>query len=290
MICAGIGDFQDRASAEPIHLLFDLLGGAVGKVAGSSHERRNRQEGCRQFQANPHSHTPGTGIWRRSLVSPLSRGAPMQRISRLGTPIATPAHENDDQSTRVGTENRSMDSTDRETPLNDFPSPPPAWERGSGSSSAASSRRSAAQRQVVASPATVAHHAGMDGERFATWSRVGSLHVPRCLLRNILFVPIPRHFTPMIRPARGLTLVEILVVIGIVAVLIALLLPAVQAAREAARRIQMPEQRPSNSPGASQPPRTRSADCHPAGKSSRPTAIPAGVGRRCCRTSLSRKR
>ena len=42
----------------------------------------------------------------------------------------------------------------------------------------------------------------------------------------------------MMRPARGMTLVEILVVIGIVALLIALLLPAVQAAREAARRIQ----------------------------------------------------
>ena len=42
----------------------------------------------------------------------------------------------------------------------------------------------------------------------------------------------------MIRPARGLTLVELLVVIAIVAVLVALLLPAVQAAREAARRIQ----------------------------------------------------
>ena len=42
----------------------------------------------------------------------------------------------------------------------------------------------------------------------------------------------------MTRLPRGLTLVELLVVIAIVAVLIALLLPAVQAAREAARRIQ----------------------------------------------------
>ena len=42
----------------------------------------------------------------------------------------------------------------------------------------------------------------------------------------------------MIRRTRGLTLVELLVVIAIIAVLIALLLPAVQAAREAARRVQ----------------------------------------------------
>ncbi len=69
-----IGNFQDQAAAEPIHLLLDLFRGAVGEVAGHSHEGRNRQEGCRQFQANPHSHTPGTrDLETLTGVAPLAR-------------------------------------------------------------------------------------------------------------------------------------------------------------------------------------------------------------------------
>src|SRR5262245_13911955 len=45
------------------------------------------------------------------------------------------------------------------------------------------------------------------------------------------------QFATVQRPRRGLTLIEVLVVIAVIALLVALVLPAVQQAREAARRM-----------------------------------------------------